>query len=142
MYAALLTPDDLTLRERFETLTLPNDGFRHREHVRLTWIYLTLDPPEIVAARLCQSLFELATSHGVAQRFHTTLTIAWVRMIEFERRSHPDMQFDALVAACPSLLDKDAPLAYYSRELLFSDHARHAFVEPDLRALPRVCDLI
>jgi hypothetical protein len=138
MYAALLTPDDLILRERFETVTLPNESFRHREHVRLTWIYLTLEPPEIVAARLCRALLALATSHGVAQRFHTTLTIAWVRIIESERRSHPDMPFDTLAAACPRLLDKDAPLAYYSRDLLFSDTARTTYVEPDLQPLPRV----
>ena len=138
MYAALLTPDDLKLREQFETRTLANDGFRHREHVRLTWIYLTLDPPDVVTARLCGSLLELATGHGVAQRFHTTLTIAWVRIIESERRSYPDSPFDALVAACPTLLDKDAPLAYYSRERLFSDQARQEFVEPDLKPLPSV----
>jgi hypothetical protein len=138
MYAALLTPDDLTLREQFETRTLPNDAFRHREHVRLTWIYLTLESPDIVAARLCRSLLELATGHGVAQRFHTTLTLAWVRIIESERRAHLDLPFGALVAACPTLLDKDAPLAYYSRERLFSDEARGAFVEPDLKPLPSV----
>lgn len=138
MYAALLTPDDLTLCEQFETRTLPNDAFRHREHVRLTWIYLTLESPDIVAARLCRSLLELATGHGVAQRFHTTLTLAWVRIIESERRAHLDLPFDALVAACPTLLDKDAPLTYYSRERLFSDEARGAFVEPDLKSLPSV----
>ena len=138
MYAALLTPDDLKLREQFETRTLPNDAFRHREHVRLTWIYLTLEPPDVVSDRLCRSLLELATGHGVAQRFHTTLTMAWVRIIESERRSYPEKSFDALVVACPTLLDKDAPLAYYSRQRLFSDEARREFVEPDLKPLPGV----
>jgi hypothetical protein len=138
MYAALLTPDDLRLREQFETRTLENDAFSHREHVRLTWIYLTFDPPDVVTARLCRSLLELATGHGVAQRFHATLTVAWVRIIESERRSHPDMPFDALVAACPALLDTDAPLVYYSRGHLFSDRARAEFVEPDLKPLPCV----
>jgi hypothetical protein len=138
MYASLLTPSDLLLREQFETKALPNEAFRHREHVRLTWVYLTLEPPDQVAQRLCRSLLELATSHGVAQRFHWTLTVAWVRIIESERRSHPDSPFDDLVDACPLLLDKDAPLAYYSRERLYSDEARHQWVEPDLKPLPRV----
>jgi hypothetical protein len=138
MYAALLTESDLLLREQFEMKTLPNDAFRHREHVRLTWIYLTLEPADRVATRLCGSLLELATSHGVTQRFHHTLTIAWVRIIESERRSYPDMPFDALAAACPSLLNKDAPLSYYSRERLYSDEARQHWVEPDLKPLPDV----
>jgi len=136
MYASVLTDSDLLLREQFESKTLPSEAFRHREHVRLTWIYLTLEPPDRVAARLCRSLLELATSHGKAERFHHTLTVAWVRIIEFARRSHPDSSFDVLTEAWPSLLDKDAPLAYYSRERLYSDDARHHWVEPDLRPLP------
>jgi hypothetical protein len=138
MYTTLLTEADLLLRREFESRTLRNEAFRHREHVRLTWIYLTSDSPEVVATRLCASLLALATSHGVGQRFHHTLTVAWVRIIESARREHPDLPFDALAQACPFLLDKDMPLTYYSRETLFSDEARQQWVEPNLRALPVV----
>jgi hypothetical protein len=138
MYIPPLTPADLQLRRQFETRTLENAAFRHREHVRLTWGYLTSEPPAAVEARLCRALLELATSHGVAQRFHHTLTIAWVRLIESARRSHPDMPFDALIEMYPSLLDKDAPLAYYTREHLYSEDARTRWVAPNLKALPDV----
>jgi hypothetical protein len=138
MYTTVLTEADLLLRQQFESKTLENAAFRHREHVRLTWIYLTTEPPADVEARLCRALLELAASHGVAQRFHHTLTVAWVRIIEFARRSHPDTPFDSLVDACPWLLDKDAPLAYYTREVLFSDDARACWVEPNLKSLPVV----
>jgi hypothetical protein len=138
MYASLLTQSDVQLRDQVETKTLANDAFRHREHVRLTWVYLTAAPPEVVAKRLCRSLLDLATSHGVAQRFHHTLTVVWVRLIESARRSHSDMPFDALVDACPWLLDKDAPLAFYTRECLYSEEARLAWVEPNLKPLPGV----
>lgn len=138
MYTTLLTDADLLLRREFESRTLRNEAFRHREHVRLTWVYLTSDPPDVVAARLCASLLALATSHGVGLRFHHTLTVAWVRIIDAARREYPNLPFDALVEACPFLLDKDTPLAYYSRETLFSDDARQRWVEPDLQPLPRV----
>lgn len=138
MYTAVLTEADLLLRSQFESHTLENAAFRHREHVRLTWIYLTGEPPAAVEARLCRALLALAASHGVAQRFHHTLTVAWVRIIESARRPHPDMPFDALVRACPSLLDKDAPLAYYTRDVLYSDEARARWVEPNLKPLPAV----
>lgn len=138
MYARPLTDADHLLRRHFEEKSLPNGAFRHREHVRLTWIYLTAEPADRVAARLCRSLLELTTGHGVADRFHYTLTVAWVRLIEFERRSHPDSSFDDLVAACPHLLNKDAPLSYYSRDRLYSETARRGWVEPDLRPLPGV----
>ncbi len=138
MYTAVLSDADLLLRSQFESQTLENAAFRHREHVRLTWIYLTGEPPAAVEARLCRALLALAASHGVAQRFHHTLTVAWVHIIESARRSHPDMPFDALVDACPSLLDKDAPLAYYTRDALYSDEARARWVEPNLKPLPAV----
>ena len=138
MYVSLLAPSDHQLREQFESRLLPDGGFRHREHVRLTWVYLTLEPPQLVADRLCRSLRQLASSHGAPQRFHHTLTVAWVRIIESERRSHPDSSFEDLIAACPWLLNKDLPLVYYSRERLYGDEARHRWVEPDLKPLPAV----
>jgi hypothetical protein len=138
MYTTLLTDADLLLRDRFESRTLENAAFRHREHVRLTWIYLTTEPPAAVEARLCRALLALATSHGVAQRFHHTLTVAWIRIIESARRLNPDAPFHALVDACPWLLDKDAPLAYYTRDVLYSDEAREGWVEPNLKPLPVV----
>lgn len=138
MYTTVLSDADLLLRSQFESQTLENAAFRHREHVRLTWIYLTGEPPAAVEARLCRALLALATRHGVAQRFHHTLTVAWVRLIESARRSHPDTPFDALVDACPGLLDKDAPLACYTRDVLYSDEARARWVEPNLSPLPAV----
>jgi hypothetical protein len=138
MYTTLLTDADHLLRHEFESQTLRNEAFRHREHVRLTWIYLTCDSPDVVAVRMCSSLLALATSHGVGQRFHHTLTVAWVRIIEAARREHPDLPFDALADICPFLLDKDTPLTYYSRDTLFSDEARQRWVQPNLRALPAV----
>lgn len=138
MYSPLLTPADLLLRQQFETLSLPEGSFHHREHVRLTWIYLTGEPADEVATRLLRSILVLATHLGVPEKFHYTLTIAWVRIIEAARRAHPDLPFDALAAACPSLLDKDAPMAYYTRDLLFSGDAKESWVEPNLKPLPGV----
>lgn len=138
MYSPLLTNADLQLLEQFEAKTLANGAFRHREHVRLTWIYLTSRPPDAVAACLCQSLLALATSHGVPERFHYTLTVAWVWIIDDARRAHPSLPFDALADAVPSLLDKDAPLAFYTRDRLYSDAAKKSWVEPNLQALPGV----
>ena len=136
MYSSLLTPADFDLREQFESRSLANAAFRHREHVRLTWIYLVSEPADEVAARLCESLLALATSHGVGDRFHYTLTVVWVRIIDAARRDHPGLPFDALVDACPWLLDKDAPLAFYTREHLNSDVAKQSWVEPNLKRLP------
>jgi hypothetical protein len=72
----------------------------------------------------------------VPQRFHHTLTVVWIRIIDAARDAHPDLPFDALVETCPWLLDKDAPLAFYTQERLYSDEARKLWVEPNLKPLP------
>ena len=40
-----------------------------------------------------------------------------------------------VLLAHPALADKELPLQYYSRERLFSDEARVAWVEPDRQPL-------
>ena len=44
-----------------------------------------------------------------------------------------DGRREQIVKANRQLLEKDFPLTYYSRQLLFSDRARESWVEPDLK---------
>ena len=80
---------------------------------------------------------ELAlAAHGEPGRYHETLTTAWARVVGHHALRARDADFDAFLAAHPRLLERDLLCAHYSRERLFSDAARAAFVEPDLLALP------
>ena len=68
--------------------------------------------------------------------YHETLTVFWMRTIrsfisERTNRSLPD-QADELV----SRYDKDYPLRFYTKEFLFSDGARAAFLDGDLDDVP------
>jgi DNA-binding MarR family transcriptional regulator len=135
MYA-LVTPNDLQLRRQFESHTLSEGAFRHRQHVQVTWGYLTEEPSERVAERMCRALLALATSQGAAQRFHHTLTVTWVWLTAGAACAHPHLAFDELVVTCPWLLDKNTPLEYYTRERLYSERARLTWVQPDRQPLP------
>jgi len=44
-----------------------------------------------------------------------------------------DKSLEQIVKANRQLLEKDFPLTYYSRQLLFSGRARESWVEPDLK---------
>jgi len=44
-----------------------------------------------------------------------------------------DKSLEQIVKANRQLLEKDFPLTYYSRQLLFTDRARESWVEPDLK---------
>jgi hypothetical protein len=130
-----VAPD--TLRGRFERCSLAGSEFRHREHVRLTWIYLAEYGEEEALRRLADGLGRLAATNGAADRFHYTITRAWVRLVEAARQVRPTADsFDALIAACPDLLDRRTLGRFYSDACLQSAVARAKWVPPDLAPLP------
>jgi hypothetical protein len=114
----------------FEAASLP--AFPHADHVRLTILYLSRHGREESEKKLFEGLRRFARAKGVPEKFHVTMTIAWLDLVDDARRRYPELSDPAaLVAACPALLDRDALLRFYTRERLMSDHARQQWVEPD-----------
>ena len=120
----------------FEDASLPNESFHHRDHVRLTWIYLRECGESGARSRLVQGIQRFAAAKGKAEKYHHTITLAWIRLVEAARASAGECDFDALIAKHPELLDKTILDRYYSAELLQSNAARQGWVEPDKMALP------
>ncbi len=122
----------------FEGCTLPNEAFHHCDHIRLAWLYLRQYGFPGAAERISDSIRNFAAHNGAAQKYHHTITIAWLRMVEHASKSlPPQATFEELLVACPALIEKNTLREYYSSALLDSDAARAAFVEPDLKGLPR-----
>ena len=132
----MLTDDELVAG--FEAGTLAE--FHHADHVRLTLVYLARHGRDGALRRMTDGVRRLSAIDGHPEKFHLTMTRAWVDLLQAARAAHPDAPDPAaLVAACPALLDKDALLRFYSRESLHSERARTAWVPPDL-ASRIVCD--
>src|SRR5262245_31910471 len=92
-------------------------AFDHAAHIRLALDYLSASSSfEAASDRMVETLQGKAAAAGHPEKYHHTLTLFWMRMIA-------------------RLLDKDLPLAHYSRERLASDAARLGWLEPDLRPL-------
>jgi hypothetical protein len=128
----MLTDDELV--EGFEAGSLT--AFPHPQHVRLTIIYLARHGRDETLRKLCDGLLRFATAKGHPEKFHVTITRAWIKLIEAARRAHPGIKDPgALVAACPQLLDENALLRFYSPERLNSNEARLRWLPPD-RASP------
>ena len=124
----MLTDDELI--RGFEAASLP--AFPHSDHVRLTILYLTRHGREETQKKLFEGLRRFAAAKGVPEKFHVTMTIAWLDLVDDARRRHPAAgDPSALVAACPELLNRDALLRFYSPERLLSDEARQRWVPPD-----------
>jgi hypothetical protein len=123
----------------FETCELPNEVFRHREHVRLTFIYLRRYGFAEARARISGAIRKYAAHNGAPRKYHETITFAWLRIVQEAATSVPeDASFEEMSAAFPYLLSKSTLQEYYSSELLGSEAARVSFLEPDRKPLPEL----
>jgi hypothetical protein len=130
----MLTDDELV--DGFEAGSLSE--FPHASHVRLTLVYLARHGRDETLRRLMDGLLRFATAKGQPQKFHVTMTRAWVDLIEAARRAHPHLTPSALQQACPELLDRNALLRFYSAERLNSAEARERWIPPDHAQIERI----
>jgi hypothetical protein len=124
---------DEELLEEFESCTVPGEEFRHREHVRVAFLYLNRYPLLDALRRFSTALARYAASMGKAQRYHETIT--WAYMFLVNERREPSQDWEEFCKANPDLLDwKNSILArYYNRETLGSEQARRKFIMTDRR---------
>ena len=126
---------DQEFLDAFETCRLPNEFFHHRDHLRLAWIYLRRYSVPDAAVRIGESIRRYATHHGKSDKYHETVTVAWLSLLADAADRTPAASFDELLAACPELLDKNTLHRHYSPELLAFEKARAQFVPPDRKPL-------
>jgi hypothetical protein len=120
------------LVQAFERTTIDPTAFHHREHLYVAWCYLRALPLEEALARYVHHLRQLAIALRAPEKFHTTMTWAYVVLVFDAMDRSPGASFDELLARNPTLLDHRAGALYahYDREQLDSDEARRRFVLP------------
>jgi len=128
---------DLQFVQAFESCALPNENFRHRDHIRLAWIYLQLYGGQEARRHMSEAIRRFAAFHGKTDKYHETITLAWLRLVAHALTRLPrGADFDALTKDSPELLEKRTIERFYSADLLASEAARTSWVEPDLQSLP------
>jgi hypothetical protein len=126
---------DLELLERFERGDLGE--LPHADHVRLAWMYVRREGPDGAREAMEAGLRRFAAANNVPEKYHHTITCAWIRLVaEAARRIPTSPTFVAFAAAHPQLFDRGALAAWYSPELLASERARREWVAPDRQPLP------
>jgi len=125
-----------TLVEVFENGTISREDWRHAEHLVVALFYLSKYDFETAYKKMRGGIFNLLEAFKVdftkEMPYHETLTVFWMKTVEDFKNSKPDL---TIIEVCEELIekyDKDYPLRFYSRELLFSDKARDCFVKGDL----------
>lgn len=112
----------------FENCEISNADFHHRDHVRLAWFYLRRYGPEEADGRIAAAIRNFAGRHGKLDKYHETMTIAWMRLVA---PAAALASFDDVTTAHPRLFDKNLIREFYSDALLSGDAAKKTFVEPD-----------
>lgn len=122
-----MTDDELV--RAFETTAL--EEFLHASHVRVGWWYVTHQPLLAAMARFRDGLQRFTAAKGKPQRYHKTITIAFLLLIADRHRAGES--WEAFAGRNPDLLQWPCPAltALYPPELLASDRARDVFVLPD-----------
>ena len=125
--------DDAALVAAFESTEL--EQFSHVEHVRVAWWYLRILPLAEALARCSTGIRRFAAAKGATDKYHETITVFWMRTVAKYNISRNGTSLLEKANEVAYKWDKDFPLNFYSRDLLFSDEARARFVEPDLAPL-------
>jgi len=123
----------------FEDLSLPADLFHHREHIRVAWWYLKASDATRAAERMSEGIRRFANHHGATQKYHHTLTLAWMRLVAAALVETPEgYTFEQFLATHAELKDTKLLAKYYSKEVLQTAAAREGWVEPDHQPLPEL----
>jgi len=130
------TDKDLwALLRSFESGTVSRDEWGHAEHLIVAYLYVSENELDAAFEKMKRGILNLLTAFGIdtvkEMPYHETLTVFWMRTIHNfanEKKGEP------MIEACREMIskfDKDFPLEYYSKDLLFSDDARARFVPPE-----------
>ena len=127
--------DDAALVARFESLAIAPPDFRHREHVRLAYAMLRGADFGDAGVRFRAALRRFAAAAGVPDRYHETLTWAYLAVTCRRMAEDPSAATSLdFIARHPDLLDHrgGAVARHYDvAAITASPLARAVFVLPE-----------
>lgn len=120
-----------------EACTLPEAAFGHAGHVRAAWLYLRRHAFAEALARMSAALRRDTAAHGKPDRYHETVTVAYMALVNERLRTQGDGgDWESFLGANPELLDRRLLSHYYRPETLASPAARQVFILGEFRPQP------
>ena len=124
----------------FETLMAETmrtaERFGHREHLRLTWLAVRRYGVGAAIGVVSDGIQRTARYAGAPQKYHATVSRAWVELVGHHVAEDPLEDFDVFADRNPALFDKRLLMRFYRSATLASPAARTGWVEPDLAPFP------
>jgi hypothetical protein len=112
------------------------DRFGHRQHVQLSWLAVRRHGREAAIDIVSDGIRETATYARRPQKYHATVSRAWVELVAHHVDELPGAGFEEYLVRNPALLDKRLLIRFYSSRKLASTPARTGWVEPDVAPFP------
>jgi hypothetical protein len=130
-------PADAELAALLTEVTGPDGEFRHRQHIHLAFLAVRrYGMPEAIT-RICDWIQHITAYERVPQKYHHTVSRAWVEIVAHHIEADPGCaEFGTFAARHPALLDKRLLSRHYRSSALASPVARAEWVEPDLLPFP------
>ena len=114
-----------------ESCTLPESEFGHSAHVRAGYLYLKKSNFAEALVRMRRSICAYATHLGKPDRYHETITIAYLALIQQCIVERGDGGRWAIFAQSnPELFEPELLGHFYDRDVLESTLARRVFLLP------------
>jgi hypothetical protein len=112
------------------------ERFGHREHVQLTWLAVRGHGVPRAIDLISDGIQRTARYAGAPQKYHATVSRAWVELVGHHAAENHDEDFAAFAERNPALLDKRLLTRFYRSATLAGPQARGAWVPPDLTPFP------
>jgi hypothetical protein len=128
-----------TILRKFEDATIGRDDWKHAEHMVVALFYLRDHDLEIATDKMRSGILNLLVKGFEVDvekemPYHETITVFWMRLVDDYLKSRNGGSLLDKANELAALYDKDHPLQFYSRDLLFSARARETYVVPDREA--------
>jgi hypothetical protein len=118
-------------------ITGPGGQFRHRQHIHLAFLAVRRYGTPEATTRICTWIRHIAGYERAPQKYHHTVSRAWVELVAHHVHADPGCaDFDTFARRHPALLDKRLLSRHYRSSTLATGPARHGWVEPDLLPFP------
>jgi hypothetical protein len=115
----------------------PDGAFRHRQHVNLTFLAVRRHGMPSAVDKVSGWIQQIAVYEQHPQKYHHTVSRAWVEMIAHHIEADPGcVDFDRFARRHPALLDKRLLARHYRSATLASRDARNGWIEPDVSPFP------
>ena len=129
-------PDSPTFEALMAEVMAGTERFGHREHVHLTWLAVRRCGVPAAVGLVSDGIQRTARYAGAPQKYHATVSRAWVELVGHHAAERADEDFTAFADHHPALLDKRLLTRFYRSATLAAPQAKAGWVEPDLRAFP------